>query len=56
MIKAVVFPFPDWACPIKLRGLSLFKLRGRASSCMADGRSNPISRRDWRRWDGRFNF
>ena len=54
MTKAAVLPDPDWACPMMLRG-GLARMRGRASSWMADGRSNPISKIASRRCLGRLS-
>ena len=52
MTNAAVFPEPDCACPMRLRG-GLARMRGRASSWMADGLSNPISKIASRRYCGR---
>ena len=52
MTKAAVFPDPDCACPMRLRG-GFARMRGRASSWMADGRSNPISKIASRRCFGK---
>jgi len=54
MAKAAVFPEPDCACPIMLRG-GFARMRGRASSWIAEGRSNPISKIASRRYLGRLS-
>jgi hypothetical protein len=51
-VKAAVLPEPDWACPITFRGGSA-RIRGRASSWIALGRSNPMAKMASSRYGGR---
>lgn len=54
MTKAAVLPDPDCAWPMRLRG-GVASILGSASSWMADGRSNPISKMASRRYLGKLS-